>query len=253
MSVIYEPKGRAAEYAHLALNIFTGCSHGCTYCYARDMHKKFGGKGDFDSPSVKENLLNRLQPDLAKYADTDKRVLLCFTCDPYQPVEAETQITRDIINELRHWSIPFEILTKAGLAAVRDFDLYGPNDAFSTTLTFLDAEKSLIFEPRAALPADRIIAIWQACEAGITTQVSLEPVIDPAETLKLIETTYGCVDLFKIGKLNHIASSTDWRAFGKKALEMCRDFKVDYYIKKDLAAYLDGVPFCNVDTRTVKR
>jgi len=253
MSVIYEPKGRAAEYAHLALNIFTGCSHGCTYCYARDLHKKFGYKTDFDSPSVKENLLNRLQPDLAKYAGTYKRVLLCFTCDPYQPIEAETQITRDIINELRHWSIPFEILTKAGEVAMRDFDLYGANDAFSTTLTFSDPDMSFQYEPNAALPTERMFTISKAHARGITTQVSLEPVINPAESLRLIGQSCSVVDLFRIGKLNHIASATDWRAFGKKALEMCRDFKVDYYIKKDLAAYLDGVPFCNVDTRTVKR
>lgn len=29
---IYEPKGKAKEYGDLALNIYTGCSHGCFYC-----------------------------------------------------------------------------------------------------------------------------------------------------------------------------------------------------------------------------
>jgi DNA repair photolyase len=32
--VIYEPKGKAGEYAPLALNLYAGCSHGCTYCFA---------------------------------------------------------------------------------------------------------------------------------------------------------------------------------------------------------------------------
>lgn len=36
MSLIYEPRGRAREYAALALNTYTGCSHGCQYCFAID-------------------------------------------------------------------------------------------------------------------------------------------------------------------------------------------------------------------------
>ena len=32
---IYEPSGRAREYGELAVNIYTGCNHGCSYCYAR--------------------------------------------------------------------------------------------------------------------------------------------------------------------------------------------------------------------------
>ncbi len=31
---IYAPKGRALEYGELALNIYTGCPHRCSYCYA---------------------------------------------------------------------------------------------------------------------------------------------------------------------------------------------------------------------------
>ncbi|MFW5803546.1 MAG: hypothetical protein ACOCWJ_06470 [Verrucomicrobiota bacterium] len=34
MKIIYEPKGRAREYAPLACNLFWGCPHGCRYCYA---------------------------------------------------------------------------------------------------------------------------------------------------------------------------------------------------------------------------
>lgn len=34
MSVIYEPKGMALEYAELAANLYRGCSHACRFCYA---------------------------------------------------------------------------------------------------------------------------------------------------------------------------------------------------------------------------
>ena len=43
MKVIYEPKGRAKEYAELAVNLYNGCSHGCEYCYARKIANRFGG------------------------------------------------------------------------------------------------------------------------------------------------------------------------------------------------------------------
>jgi hypothetical protein len=34
MPLIYEPAGRAREYAALACNIYRGCDHACEYCYA---------------------------------------------------------------------------------------------------------------------------------------------------------------------------------------------------------------------------
>lgn len=40
MKVVYEPKGRAKEYADLAFNTYLSCPHGCRYCYAPSaMHK----------------------------------------------------------------------------------------------------------------------------------------------------------------------------------------------------------------------
>ena len=133
-----------------------------------------------------------------------------------------------------------------------DFDLYGPNDAFATTLTYLmDDGKTLEIEPQAALPSDRIQAIRDAKGRGITTWVSLEPVLDPDESLALIDRTYEFVDLYKIGKLNHKNNDTDWRSFGMKAIELCRQFNKPYYVKADLAKYLAGVEYENTDTRTI--
>ena len=135
MSLIYEPKGRAGEYSHLAINIYTGCLHNCTYCYAEKMAQRYGN--DFGKVTIRKNLIDQLKKKAPKYANTDKRVLLCFTCDPYQPID-DDRTTREVIIILKDNNIPFQILTKGGLRARRDFDLYGPDDAFATTLTFIN-------------------------------------------------------------------------------------------------------------------
>ena len=263
MSVIYEPRGRAREYAHLALNLYAsvgpdgkeypaGCVHGCTYCYVPDfMHiprEIFHG-----DVRPRRDILNRLRKDAPKFAGTDKRVLLCFACDPYQPLPPERDVTRAAIEILREFDIPFQILTKGGLRAARDFDLYGPNDAFATTLTFFGDMTSLKGEPGAALSSGRIAAIKMARRMGIQTWASLEPVVTPMASWQLIRRTADCVDLFKIGKLNHRKSETDWRAFGIRAIELCEKYGVPYTIKADLAKYLDGIEFHNTDTRSIKR
>lgn len=39
--LIYETKGRAREFCEYALNHYSGCGHGCIYCYAPDvLHTK---------------------------------------------------------------------------------------------------------------------------------------------------------------------------------------------------------------------
>jgi DNA repair photolyase len=252
MSVIYEPRGRAAEYSLLACNLFSGCLHRCSYCYApQTLHVT--SEQFHTRVKPRPGILTKLRREAVKLQDTDRRVLLCFTCDPYPPEDIEQGTTRQAIKILRQSNITFQILTKAGMRAGRDFDLYDTFDAFASTLTFIDEKQSIEYEPKAALPAERIEALKLAHEAGITTWASLEPVLDVRQSLELIRQTYKFVDLFKIGKLNYRASSIDWRQFGIKTLELCREYGKAYYIKNDLAKYLHGIEIDNTDTRTIPK
>lgn len=256
MGVIYQPAGRAGEYSHLAVNLYVGCNHRCVYCYGKDVMRN----PDFHKiQAVRNGVIEKLAKEAPDYARTDERVLLCFACDPYQLLDEEEKVTRAAIEILRANDVPFQVLTKGGMRAARDFDLYGPYDAFGTTLTLLDEEQSRQYEPGAALPADRIAAIKLAKEKDIETWVSLEPVLDAKQSLEIIRQTHEFVDHFKIGTLNHISHKTlgletpNWRDFGKKVIQLCREFKTDFYIKKDLATHLDGIWFTNTDRRKVKR
>ena len=88
-------------------------------------------------------------------------------------------------------------------------------------------------------------------EAGIHTWVSLEPVIDPEQTLELIRETAPFVDLYKVGKLNYVKSEIDWRMFGARAIKILESLDKKYFIKTDLAKHLDGIPFTNTDNRSL--
>jgi len=166
-------------------------------------------------------------------------VLLCFTCDPYQQIDTEHHLTRQAIRILHGNGFNVTILTKGGHRAERDFDLLRPGDEFATTLTFFTELESKQWEPRAALPRDRINTLELAHEMGITTWVSLEPVIDPDATIEIIRQTHGFVDLYKVGKINYhsIEKTVDWSKFLKNVKTILEAYGSNYYIKKDLRVY----------------
>lgn len=168
-------------------------------------------------------------------------MLLSFSTDPYQPIDEELAITREAIRLLHKYGLVVEILTKGGTRAIRDFDLLTSRDAFATTLTFLDDGKSKEWEPWAALPGDRLLAMQEAHKRGIRVWASLEPVIDPEESLEIIRQTHEYVDLYKVGKLNYnqIEKTIDWREFAENAIKLLEQYKKNYYIKDDLRKYLE--------------
>jgi len=239
MKAIYEPKGMAREYSELALNLYRGCDHGCYYCYAPSCLRM--QKNEFHNNSkVRNGIIKQLQKDLIEMdLNKDNRcTLMCFTSDPYQGDNDFNIITQQAIKLFRAYNKPFQILTKGGMKAVRDFYLYSKNDLFASTLTFDNVEDSIKAEPKAALPDDRIKAIRKAKMNGITTWVSFEPVIVPGQTINLFHKTKDIVDKYKIGKINHHKSDVDWRKFTLQIIELCEKYNKDYLIKDSLKKYL---------------
>jgi DNA repair photolyase len=237
--VIYEPRGRAGEYAPLAVNLYRGCGHGCIYCYAPEV--TFIDRREFIKATPRQGIIEKLEKDAPQAAlDGHKgNVLLCFTCDPYQPINDIHGLTRQAIEILHKNGFNVTILTKGGKRAERDFDLLRPGDEFATTLTFLDKQKSRQWEPGAAIPEERIESLRKAHELGIKTWVSLEPVIEPAESIEIIRQTHTFVDLFKVGLLNYHprGKEIDWRKFLQECIAILKQYGCQYYIKKDLRRY----------------
>jgi DNA repair photolyase len=242
--LIYEPRGRAREYAALALNLYSGCSHGCTYCFAPSA--TFKQREAFSHTTLRAgNILAKLEREAASMPPSDP-ILMSFTTDPYQPLDETEQLTRKAIQIFHKHGHHVHILTKGGSRALRDLDLMTPQDVFGSTLTCLDESASALWEPGAASPENRIETLQKFHAAGVPCWASLEPVIDPNVTLEIIKRTHEFVNLFKVGKLNYNshAKSIDWSKFAHDAVELFASFGAKYLIKNDLKFYL-------TDTETI--
>lgn len=238
--LIYKPSGRAGEYSEYALNFYKGCSHGCKYCYVPLIVKR-NRQEFYKNVGLKKDLFKKLKKELEKKNDFESNVLLSFTSDVYQPCEEKNYYTRKVIEMLNEYDIDFTVLTKNKLAS-RDFDLYKENDEFAMTLTYIDSEASKRIEPFASLPSERIETLKKAKSKGIKTWASLEPVIWPEQTLKLIEMTHLFVDKYKIGTINYSKQKEkiDWYDFSLRLKLLLEKYGTKYYIKEDLRPYFEG-------------
>lgn len=241
MNLIYEPKGKAREYAPLACNVYSGCDHACKYCYAPSACHRY--RESFIIPTDRPgNFLETLKKDAEKMPQESRlsSVLLSFTCDPYQKFDTIRRTTRQVIKILHETGFNVTILTKGGSRALADLDLFTLQDTFATTLTTLDESESLEWEPGAALPENRINTIKEFKKAGISTWVSLEPVINPAQVQQIIRETSDFVDLYKVGKLNYhpLAQQIDWSLFAKQTIKLLAELEKPYYVKQDLLPFL---------------
>lgn len=240
MSIIYETKGNAKEYAELAANLYKGCSHGCEYCYAPKVtYKK--KETFFGTPEPRKNVINLLIKDLKKLYDKqdDREILFCFTCDPYQPLDVELELTRYAIMCLINAERKFTILTKGGKRSERDFGLLqvaGNKCRYGVTLVFANDEHSKIYEPGAAPTSERIAYLRKAHELGIKTWVSLEPVWSQADVFDIIHRTHDFVDEYKIGKLNYHshAKEINWKSLKEAIVDLCEFYNINYKLKNDL-------------------
>jgi DNA repair photolyase len=167
-----------------SINPYQGCEHGCVYCYARPTHAYLDLSPGLDFETklfVKPNAVELLTAELAKPGYVCDAIALGTNTDPYQPIEREWKITRQIIELLAACNHPLTIVTKSALVE-RDIDLLAPMAAKNQTrvyfsVTTLDRELARKLEPRAATPQRRLAAVKTLSAAGIPVGVMAAPMI----------------------------------------------------------------------------
>jgi DNA repair photolyase len=197
--LIYRPGGPALEYAALAANLYVGCGHACKYCYARDMAVNNGwlkSAGEFNTrPRPKDEdvseLMARFRRDVKKLAKAGntRQVLLSFTTDAFQPLEEDLGITHEALLIMSIHGQKGCILTKAPDRALwQDHELIKRGGhSLGATITTMDQEMARVLEPGAPDPQQRMNALAQAHKEGISTWLSLEPIISPDCALQVLE------------------------------------------------------------------
>lgn len=165
-------KSGIADYC---VNCYVGCTHGCIYCYARFM-KRFSGHeepwGKFLDAKI--NAPELLAREVKRKAPG--RVFISSVCDAYQPAERRYGLTRQCLKILIDAGFHPGILTKSKIVT-RDFDILQghPNCDVACTLTTMDEQLRFRIEPGASPTRERIAALEEACNRGISAGAFLGP------------------------------------------------------------------------------
>jgi DNA repair photolyase len=166
------------------INPYRGCSHACTYCFARKTHEYLdldSGK-DFDSEIiVKVNVAEVLSRELAKPGWRSHPVALGTNTDPYQRAEGRYGLMPGIIAALAESRTPFSILTKGTLLR-RDLPLLAEASTVvpvgvALSIAIFDDELQQSVEPGTPSTAARLATVTAVRELGLDCEVLLMPIL----------------------------------------------------------------------------
>ncbi|MEV5830985.1 Rv2578c family radical SAM protein [Spirillospora sp. NPDC052242] len=166
------------------INPYRGCSHACTYCFARRTHEylDLDAGADFDSRIVvKVNAAERVRAELAAPRWRGEPVAMGTNVDCYQRAEGRYRLMPGIITALADAANPFSILTK-GTLILRDLPLLADAAARTRVDTAVsvgspDPELARLAEPGAPAPRRRLEVCAALNEAGVGCSVLMGPVI----------------------------------------------------------------------------
>lgn len=171
-----------------SVNPYRGCEHGCIYCFARPSHAylDLSPGVDFETQlTVKPNAADMLRVALGRPRYRPGTIAIGTNTDPYQPIEKEWGVMRQVLEVLADHRHPVSIVTKGALIE-RDLDILADMAAqglvnVGISVTTLDPAVSRAMEPRVPAPARRLRTIRRLTEAGVPVRVMASPMI-PALT-----------------------------------------------------------------------
>ena len=149
---------------------YTGCEHGCIYCYASSYIR------DFYRCRPKKDLIKRIRHDLDRLPK-NALISMSNSSDPYTPMESELKLTRSCLNEFLNRDLRLLVITKSDLVT-RDLDLLLKlRTAVTITITTLNGDITRKLEPNAPSPSRRLNAVSKLSSEGVPTGVRVDPII----------------------------------------------------------------------------
>jgi DNA repair photolyase len=199
------------------VNPYVGCAHACSYCYARFMRRFTGHKepwGEF--VDVKVNAPELLVREIRR--KVPGTVWVSGVCDPYQPVEARYELTRQCVQIIAEAGWPLVVQTRSSLV-VRDIDVFvgAPDAQVGLSVTTADDDVRKLFEPHAPPISARVEALARLHEAGVRTFAMVAPLLPGAGELAGL--LVGKVDHVLIDRMNYDYGAWVYRSY---RLDDCR-------------------------------
>ena len=167
-----------------SMNPYSGCEHGCVYCYARNSHEYLGYSAGLDFESkiiVKTNAPQLLRKFLSQPKWEGQPITLSGNTDCYQPAERHYQLTRKLLEVCDAFNQPVSLITKNG-GILRDKDILQKLakrklTSVMVSITSMDESLRQKMEPRTTTAEWRFRIIRELSEAGVPVGVMVGPVI----------------------------------------------------------------------------
>jgi len=196
-----------AEWAEASVNIGTGCSHNCRYCYACGnavWRNQVASRADWTNERLKANL-----PKAKKY---NGRVMFPTTHD-ISPFYLEAAVTT--LRGLLEAGNQVLIVSKPHLLCIQrlcqEFERYKAQILFRFSIGTKDESLALFWEPGAPRIPERVECLKFAHAAGFATSVSMEPMLagtdDAIDTFVDLEPYV--TDKIWLGKMNKVSQRVD--------------------------------------------
>jgi len=208
----------------LTFNPYTGCDHGCIYCYASSYIPRFS------SCRPKKNLIPRLRREAAKLKG--EIISIANSSDPYPNREEKTCLTRECLEALAKSNCRIQIVTKSTLV-VRDIDLLRKIPSMvSFTITTDNDDTARLLEPQAPHPSERLEAIASLIRNGIPTSARIDPIIPFVN-----DNTESLIEKLASSGIRHVTCSTykvrpdNWQRLSKAYPELATKLRPLYFEK----------------------
>ena len=213
------------------MNHVLGCSHGCTYCYAYRMAKRFGQVKDYKdwcSPQIVENTLELLEDELSrKRKEPIKRVFMSFMTDPFQMNVTDLSVAA--IKLINGHGIPVTTLSKGKIP--HGLLWLHPENEFGTTAAMLCRANFEKWEPFVYTINERLRRLRFLSTCGEKTWLSIEPFglvhpsnDEPHACLERILSCFCFVNRIVFGKANYIPQAYKDPAWYRECVEIVQEF-----------------------------
>ena len=190
--ILTKATGFMSDY-DFTLNPYSGCSFGCTYCYAAFFAKDVAKEASWGNwVTAKENAVELLRKRKPGFLD-GKRIYLSSVTDPYQPLEKELKLTRRLLEIMSDKHKPKLVVQTRSPTVVNDIDLYrqieerGGRVQVNMTITTDDESVRKTFEPSCPSNPNRLEAIKEVQSAGIDTCITITPLLLVRDRQRFIE------------------------------------------------------------------